>query len=277
MARITVSGGGVAPTEYELKAGTMTVGRETGSDIWLENSTVSGYHAKIVTYFQSSYIEDLDSTNGTYVNGRRIRMHTLRVGDTIIIGPYQLQMQPVAAEPAGAPPSDPAAPDQPLTSAPQPSDLAAVDQASEPPLKDSVVSDRAVVSEPPPKNLAAPDRPSGQPLKDSALSDQAVFNEPSPTRQASADAAPAAEHDDVAVAYFKVMVGEQAGRKLRLNEIGPGVRVERAGDDFMVLPAAVPGGTRIRLNNRELAPDGIVLKDMDMLQLGSVWLAYFSA
>lgn len=265
MARITVSGGGVAPAEYELKAGTMTVGRETGSDIWLENRSVSGYHAKIVTYFQSSYIEDLDSTNGTYVNGRRIRMHTLRVGDAITIGPYQLQMQPIAAEAAGAPPSDLAAPDQPLTSVPQPSDLAAADQAiiSEQPLKDSAVSGQVVVSEQPQKDIAAPA--------------QAVVGEPGQTNQTSADAAPVPENDDVAAAYFKVMVGEQAGRKLRLSEIGPGVRVERAGDDFMVLPSAVPGSARIRLNNRELAPDGVVLKDMDMLQLGSVWMAYFSA
>ncbi len=263
MARITVSGGGVAPTEYELKAGTMTVGRETGSDIWLENRSVSGYHAKIVTYFQSSYIEDLDSTNGTYVNGRRIRMHTLRLEDAITIGPYQLQMQPIAAEAAGAPPGDLAAPDQPLTSVPPPSDLAAVDQASEQPLKDSAVSDQVVVSEQPQKDIAAPA--------------QAVVSEPAQTNQTSAHAAPVPEHDDVAAAYFKVMVGEQAGRKLRLNEIGPGVRVERAGEDFMVLPTAVPGSARIRLNNRELAPDGIVLKDMDMLQLGSVWMAYFSA
>ena len=129
MARITVSGGGAAPAEYELIAGTMTVGRETGSDIWLEDSTVSGYHAKIVTYFQSSYIEDLDSTNGTYVNGRRIRMHTLGADDVITIGPYQLQMQPIAAEPVGALPNDPAEPDHTLTNVPQQSELAAVDQA----------------------------------------------------------------------------------------------------------------------------------------------------
>jgi hypothetical protein len=72
--------------EIVLERGTLTIGRGGDNDIQFENRAVSSRHAKLVTLFDSSYIEDLDSTNGTFVNGVRVQSRALQDGDVIGIG-----------------------------------------------------------------------------------------------------------------------------------------------------------------------------------------------
>ena len=56
---------------------------------WIDHPIVSRFHAQIDLKGGSWFIEDLHSSNGTYVNGRQIRsQQPLRPGDTIRIGPY---------------------------------------------------------------------------------------------------------------------------------------------------------------------------------------------
>ena len=69
----------------------MTIGRKDDNDIRIENLAVSGHHAKLLTIFDDSFLEDLDSTNGTYVNGQAIRKHPLKNGDVIVIGKHALR------------------------------------------------------------------------------------------------------------------------------------------------------------------------------------------
>ena len=81
--------------EVDVKNGDLSIGRNKDNDICLTDSAVSGYHAKIVTIFDPSFmdsavIEDLNSTNGTYINEHSIKEQTLRDGDVITIGKYQL-------------------------------------------------------------------------------------------------------------------------------------------------------------------------------------------
>lgn len=77
--------------EYPLEKEVMTIGRKEDNDIRIENLAVSGHHARILTIFEDSFLEDLSSTNGTYVNGKPIDKHPLKHGDVIIIGKHELQ------------------------------------------------------------------------------------------------------------------------------------------------------------------------------------------
>lgn len=74
----------------ELRQGDMKIGRKPGCDIFLDNLAVSGEHANIFTIGGDSFIQDLNSTNGTFINNKRITKHHLHVGDTIAIGKYAL-------------------------------------------------------------------------------------------------------------------------------------------------------------------------------------------
>lgn len=77
--------------EFVLDKEVMTIGRKDDNDICIENLAVSGHHAKLLTIFDDSFLEDLDSTNGTYVNGQPIRKHPLKHGDVIVIGKHELR------------------------------------------------------------------------------------------------------------------------------------------------------------------------------------------
>ncbi len=76
--------------QYPLHSGEFTIGRRPENHLVINNRTVSGHHAKIVTVLNISYIEDLNSTNGTYINGRQIQKYSLHQGDVITIGKHQL-------------------------------------------------------------------------------------------------------------------------------------------------------------------------------------------
>src|SRR4030066_163397 len=68
----------------------MNIGRRPGSEILLDNMAVSGNHASIFTIGEDSFVQDLNSTNGTFVNNKRISKHHLDDGDVITIGNHSL-------------------------------------------------------------------------------------------------------------------------------------------------------------------------------------------
>jgi predicted component of type VI protein secretion system len=100
MTRILINRGSFRVKELELEHGTITIGRDADNDVCIQDKTVSSHHAKIVTVFNATYVEDGGSTNGTYVNGKRINRHTLRTGDVIAIGNHQILFESDAAESA---------------------------------------------------------------------------------------------------------------------------------------------------------------------------------
>lgn len=77
--------------EFLLDKEVITVGRKEDNDVRIENLAVSGHHARILTIFDDSFLEDLNSTNGTYVNGKAIDKHPLKHGDVITIGKHELR------------------------------------------------------------------------------------------------------------------------------------------------------------------------------------------
>ncbi|MFQ5756643.1 MAG: FHA domain-containing protein [Acidiferrobacterales bacterium] len=76
--------------QFELGQGDMKIGRRPSSDITIDNMAVSGEHANIFTIGDDSFIQDLGSTNGTYVNNKKIAKHHLKHGDSITIGKHTL-------------------------------------------------------------------------------------------------------------------------------------------------------------------------------------------
>ncbi len=80
-------------SEYPLDKESITIGRKPNNDIAVENLAVSGQHARVTTILQDSFLEDLNSTNGTYVNGKLIQKHALQHGDLIKIGKHELLYQ----------------------------------------------------------------------------------------------------------------------------------------------------------------------------------------
>jgi pSer/pThr/pTyr-binding forkhead associated (FHA) protein len=74
----------------KLEPGIVFIGRAKDCHISISDKTISARHARIVTYFNASYIEDLSSTNGTYLNGKRVKMHTLHPGDEIALGQQRM-------------------------------------------------------------------------------------------------------------------------------------------------------------------------------------------
>lgn len=90
MAKLVLGFNGETLHEYPLDQETLTIGRKVDNDIHIDNLAVSGKHAKILTILNDSFIEDLDSTNGTYINGEKINRHALQNGEIIAIGKHEL-------------------------------------------------------------------------------------------------------------------------------------------------------------------------------------------
>lgn len=91
MARLILSLDGQVLAEYNMSKERYTVGRLQDNDIRIENPTVSGHHSLIINILNDSFLEDLNSTNGTYVNGRLIKKHALQNGDVVTVGRHQLR------------------------------------------------------------------------------------------------------------------------------------------------------------------------------------------
>ena len=93
MPKIIVSIDGVVIKEAELTQERTTLGRRPYNDIVIDNLAVSGEHAVVHLHAASGIVEveDIGSTNGTYVNGKAIQRQALRNGDTIEIGKYKVR------------------------------------------------------------------------------------------------------------------------------------------------------------------------------------------
>ena len=136
MAKLILSMDGLVLKEIALTKERMSIGRKASNDIQIDNLAISGEHAAVVTILNDSFLEDLNSTNGTLVNGQPAKKHFLKNGDVVELGKYKLKYvaeqaqsvesadfektmvlrpnvqrpQPVASEPSASPPIAPMAP-----------------------------------------------------------------------------------------------------------------------------------------------------------------------
>lgn len=91
MNRIRINKGSFHLGQYNLENGaTVTIGRSPVNDICLNDATASGQHAKIVTIMNMSYIQDLGSTNGTFVNDQKVKQRILKPNDIVSIGSHEI-------------------------------------------------------------------------------------------------------------------------------------------------------------------------------------------
>ena len=91
MGKLVLSLNGAVQGEFQLKKERMTIGRKPDNDVQIDNLAVSGKHALVITILDDSFLEDLGSTNGTYVNGKLIKKHALRDGDVVGVGKHELK------------------------------------------------------------------------------------------------------------------------------------------------------------------------------------------
>jgi len=130
MPKMIVSIDGVVIKEVQLTKDRTTLGRRPYNDIVIDNLAVSGEHAVLQMSGNEVYLEDLNSTNGTYVNGKAVKKQLLQNSDTVEIGKYKIKyinevagptfektmiikagavMPPLPPKEAGAAPAAPAA------------------------------------------------------------------------------------------------------------------------------------------------------------------------
>jgi hypothetical protein len=91
LSKVVLSTDGKAVAELHLVPGRKVVGRTPDNDLQIDSKFISRHHCQVITDSDGvSAIEDLNSTNGITIRGKRVRRHTLRDGDVIGLGQYEL-------------------------------------------------------------------------------------------------------------------------------------------------------------------------------------------
>lgn len=252
MAKIILSVDGTVLKEVPLTKERITIGRKPHNDIPVDNLAVSGEHAAIITILNDSFIEDLNSTNGTLVNGKPIKKHFLQHNDVIEIGKHKLKYfndAPAAAASADfektmiirKPSAAPAAP----AASPAPAPAAPAAAAPMPPATDTQSMKPAA---PAPAAAAAPSPAAGGSGREGAI---------------------------------QVLSGAAAGRTLDLTKnlttIGkPGTQVAvitRRPTGYFI--THVEGATFPTLNGAPLGPQAHQLNDHDLIEIAGVKMEFF--
>src|SRR5207244_10429198 len=88
---------GTTERQQKLPAGKTVVGRAPTCDLVINDTSVSRRHAELAVDARTCVVRDLDSRNGTYVNGEQIVQSELRDGDRLVLGEVQLKLRCVAS------------------------------------------------------------------------------------------------------------------------------------------------------------------------------------
>ena len=91
MGKLIVSLDGVVIKEVQITKDKTTLGRRPYNDIVIDNLAVSGEHGVLQLVGTDVFFEDLNSTNGTYINGRAVKKQLLQHNDTVEIGKYKIK------------------------------------------------------------------------------------------------------------------------------------------------------------------------------------------
>ncbi|HEX7081878.1 MAG TPA: FHA domain-containing protein [Gammaproteobacteria bacterium] len=254
MPRLILSLDGQTLAEYNMTKERYTVGRLPDNDIRIDNAAVSGHHSLLINILNDSFLEDLNSTNGTYVNGKLIKKHALQHGDVITVGHHQLRYVDDRADQA---PED----EFEKTMVIEPSGRMEKQVA-----KAARVAEAAAAS----ASLRAVPSSAAKPAK-----------EFSPTATQEVDPA----HVPVLpLAKLQVLSGSFAGRELALTKalttLGrPGVQVaaitRRQEGYFIVHVESGKDEDYPRVNGMSIGPQARKLQDNDVIQLAGVKMGFF--
>jgi hypothetical protein len=263
MARLILSLDGQTLAEYNMTKERYTVGRLPDNDIRIDNAAVSGHHSLLINILNDSFLEDLNSTNGTYVNGKLIKKHALQHGDVITVGHHQLRY---VDDQAQQQPED----EFEKTMVIQPSGQMEKQVAQAARAAEAAAASAAALAEaprPPPPEPAAKPRP--RPFS------------PTTTQEVDPAAAPAPA---LPLAKLQVLSGTFAGRELSLTKtlttLGrPGVQVaaitRRAEGYYIVHVESGKSEGFPLVNGMAIGAQARKLQDNDVIQLAGVKMGFF--
>lgn len=297
MARLILSLDSQVLAEYNMSKERYTIGRLPDNDVRIDNPAVSGHHSLIINILNDSFLEDLNSTNGTYVNGKLIKKHALQHGDVITIGHHQLrfsdqqtneteqdEFEKTMVIPAGQQNAEQ------LAIAEKAADAAAAAEADAP-----VAQDRVDVKVDMPDMESAPE-PEPEPEEEIApvlQPEPAPPPPPPPPRPepaahtaTSAGIDPRNAPNALPLAKLQVLSGAFAGRELELTKalttLGrPGVQVaaitRRAEGYYVVHVESGEEGDYPLVNGQPIGAQARKLSDNDVLQLAGVKMGFFAS
>lgn len=284
MARLILSLDNQVLAEYNMTKERYTIGRLPDNDVRIDNPAVSGHHSLIINILNDSFLEDLNSTNGTYVNGKLIKKHALQHGDVITIGHHQLRFSDQQEadseqdefEKTMVIPSGQQSADQ-LAKAEKAAEAAAAEAAAQ-----AVQSDAAEAVKLDPEDAAAleekeaPEPPPEAPEKKETFRPSATFTGIDPATAPSA----------LPLGKLQVLSGAFAGRELELTKalttLGrPGVQVaavtRRAEGYYIVHVESGKEGDFPLVNGEPIGSKARKLADNDVVQLAGVKMGFFTA
>ena len=304
MARLILSLDNQVLAEYNMTKERYTIGRLPDNDVRIDNPAVSGHHSLIINILNDSFLEDLNSTNGTYVNGKLIKKHALQHGDVITIGHHQLrftdQEVPEAEqdefEKTMVIPSGQQSAEQ-LAKAERAAEAAAAAAAAE-----EIPDAAAAVRLDPEEAAALTEEPKRRSLGES-VSHTETAAPVSHTATAAADphtetAAPVSHTatatgidpsnvpNALPLAKLQVLSGAFAGRELELTKalttLGrPGVQVaaitRRAEGYYIVHVESGKEGDYPLVNGQPIGAQARKLSDNDVVQLAGVKMGFFAS
>ena len=112
MAKLVILSQGMTGRSHELKVDKTTIGRVDDNTFPIAEASVSSHHCEVLLRGSDVVIHDLNSTNGTFINGEKITESVLKPGQTLRLGQVELRLEAEGAPGSGAPPpaSKPAGP-----------------------------------------------------------------------------------------------------------------------------------------------------------------------
>lgn len=276
MARLILSLDGQVLAEYNMSKERYTIGRLPDNDVRIDNPAVSGHHSLIINILNDSFLEDLNSTNGTYVNGKLIKKHALQNGDAITIGHHQLRF---SDQQTADDEEDEFTKTMVIPAGEQNEDkLAAAEKAAEIAAEAVAPGSETPSTEAAPRDDIKVDMPKREPEP------VAETVEPISHARTSHGIDPSNAPKALPLAKLQVLSGSFAGRELELTKalttLGrPGVQVaaitRRAEGYFIVVVESGAEGDSPLVNGQPIGAQAQKLNDNDVVQIAGVTMGFF--
>jgi hypothetical protein len=257
MARLILSLGGQVLAEFNMTKERYTVGRLPDNDVRIDNPAVSGHHSLIINILNDSFLEDLSSTNGSYVNGKLIKKHALQHGDVVTVGHHQLRYVETVAEEEEQ--DDEFARTMIIDSSQE-----GVQKAA---MKSLASAGAQVAAAPPPPAESAP---SG--------------NDTTTAPSVSDKKGAAAGYRQVQNAKVQVLNGKFAGREVELKKAlttlgNPGVQViaiTKRSEGYYIVMVENKKDTAPSINGTALGSQAVKLEDNDVIEIIGIKMGFFA-
>ncbi len=255
MGKLVITYEGQNLGEMELNKERVTIGRHPDNDIVLQNDrAISGHHAVIITIMSDSFLEDLDSTNGTVVNGKQIGKHPLSNGDLVQIGRHNLKYEGKVTD---------------------------YDEDFE---KTMILKPSEILAATGSSAGSAPPAPSAPPINEPAtIAGASDASGPAPTAVVHQSPAPPSAPARPPLGKVQVLSGANAGKELQLTKalttLGkPGVQVAaitRRVDGYYIVHVGPPNApVRPKVNDQMISTQAQKLAEADKIEIAGTQMKF---